>query len=123
MRNRSAAFALVALCLTPSLAAAASGEIKIQTAGKFERKTVTYDCAAGGRLKVVYINSDPNFLAILPVKGEPQDLVFASVLSGSGARYAAGKYIWWNKGNNGNLFDSTQGDNAPPVMSCTQVDG
>jgi membrane-bound inhibitor of C-type lysozyme len=121
MKNGPAAFALIALCLAPTLATAASGDIKLQTAGKFERKTVTYDCGAGGRLKVTYINADPNFLAILTVKGEPQDLVFASVLSGSGVRYAAGKYIWWNKGNSGNLFDSTQGDNASPMMNCTQV--
>lgn len=122
MKNGLAALALAALCMNPPFAeAAGNGELKLQTTGKFERNTVTYDCAAGGGLKVTYINADPNFLAIVPVKGQPQDLVFASVISGSGARYAAGKYIWWSKGNNANLFDSTLGDNAPPVMSCTQV--
>lgn len=122
MKIESVAFALATLCVTPTFSAAAdSGEVKIQTAGKFERRTIAYDCGTGGRMKVTYINADPNFLAIVPVSGLAQDLIFASVISGSGARYAAGKYVWWSKGNSANLFDSTLGDNAPPVVSCMQA--
>lgn len=122
MKIGSVAFAFIALCVTPTFAAATdSGEVKLQTAGKFERRTITYDCATGGQLKVTYINADPNFLAIVPVSGQAQELIFASVISGSGARYAAGKYVWWSKGDSANLFDSTLGDNAPPLMSCMQA--
>ncbi|MDE1991482.1 MAG: MliC family protein [Rhizobiaceae bacterium] len=123
MKLRSVITALVALGALPQFAAAAGGgNIRLQTDGTYEHKTVTYDCASAGRIKVTYVNADPNFLAIVPVKGQKQDLIFASVISGSGARYAAGKFIWWNKGKNSDLYDSTLGDNAPPVMSCTQAD-
>ena len=52
--------------------------------------SVTYGCGDGISLPVSYINADPNFLAIVPVEGK--SIVCASVISGSGARYAAGTY-------------------------------
>jgi membrane-bound inhibitor of C-type lysozyme len=116
------ALTILVLLLTPSLASASqSGQLDLTTAGEFSRLDVTYNCAAEGPLKVTYVNADPNFLAVVPVSGEAQPLVFASVLSGSGTRYAAGKYIWWSTGNSGTLSDTTQGDNAEPMMTCTAI--
>lgn len=42
-------------------AAAESGQFKLQSTAKIQRQTVTYDCAAAGRLTATYINADPNF--------------------------------------------------------------
>ena len=116
------ATALLAATLVPSSALAASrGQLELTTDGEFQRTEVTYNCGAEGPLKVTYVNADPNFLAVVSLSSEPQPLVFATVLSGSGARYAAGKWIWWTKGSSADLYDTTQGDNAPPVTSCTEI--
>jgi membrane-bound inhibitor of C-type lysozyme len=42
---------------------------------------------------VDYLNGNGNSLAVLPINGQP--LIFVGVISGSGGRYAAGRYIWW----------------------------
>jgi len=52
-----------------------------------------------GPFTVEYVNAGENHLAVLPVHGKP--LIFANVISGSGARYAAGRYIWWDAGSRG----------------------
>ncbi|MGP2490829.1 MliC family protein [Mesorhizobium sp. PUT5] len=78
--------------------------------------SVTYGCGDGISLPVSYINADPNFLAIVPVDGK--SIVFASVISGSGARYAAGKYEWWSKGDDASLRDLTRDENAEPILEC-----
>ena len=49
-----------------------------------------------GVFSVEYLNGAGNSLAIVPVSGN--SLIFANVVSGSGARYAAGQYIWWEAG-------------------------
>jgi membrane-bound inhibitor of C-type lysozyme len=63
------------------------------------RSTVQYECDAegakmglpAGAFSVEYLNGAGNSLAILPVNGT--SLVFANIVSGSGARYAARQYI------------------------------
>jgi membrane-bound inhibitor of C-type lysozyme len=65
------------------------------------RKTVQYLCNADaakmglppGPFSVEYINGGGNSLVVVPVSGN--SLIFASVVSGSGARYAAQHFIWW----------------------------
>lgn len=52
-----------------------------------------------GPFTVEYLNAGENHLAVLPIHGRA--LVFANVISGSGARYAAGRYIWWDAGARG----------------------
>lgn len=67
----------------------------------------SFDCGAdgvalglpAGPFTVQYLNAGENHLAVLPVHG--QALVFASVISASGARYAAGRYVWWDAGARG----------------------
>jgi membrane-bound inhibitor of C-type lysozyme len=66
------------------------------------RQTIQYQCDAqgaamglpAGPFSVEYINGGGNSLAIMPVHGG--SLIFANVSSGSGARYAASDYIWWD---------------------------
>ena len=45
---------------------------------------------------VEYINGAGNSLAVVEVHGN--SMIFANINSGSGARYAAGQYIWWEAG-------------------------
>ena len=76
------------------------------------RKTVKYQCDAQGSkaglpaevFSVEYMNGAGNSLAIVPVGGH--SLIFANVVSGSGARYAATQYIWWDAGGRGVTFTS-----------------
>jgi membrane-bound inhibitor of C-type lysozyme len=113
---------IAALFLTTTGAAAlAAGVPKIsldvENGSPNMRTTAHYDC--GGRtMDVDYINVEPNFLALVPVDGKER--IFVLVLSGSGARYASGPYIWWSKGNAASLYDETKGENAPPVLTCTE---
>lgn len=101
-----------------SVNAADNGTIQLRSKTKIDRIQANYDCGPAGSLKVTYVNADPNFLALVPVAEQAQPLLFASVLSGSGTRYASGKYVWWTKGNSASLYDTTTGDNAPPIMTC-----
>jgi membrane-bound inhibitor of C-type lysozyme len=76
------------------------------------RKTVRYQCDAQGSkmglpaevFSVEYVNGGGNSLAIVPVGGH--SLIFANVMSGSGARYAALQDIWWDAGGRGVTFSS-----------------
>jgi membrane-bound inhibitor of C-type lysozyme len=52
-----------------------------------------------GPFPVEYINAGENHLAVLPLSGKQQ--ILANVVSASGARYAAGRYIWWDAGDRG----------------------
>jgi membrane-bound inhibitor of C-type lysozyme len=76
------------------------------------RKTVRYQCDTQGSkmglpadvFSVEYVNGAGNSLAIVPVGGH--SLIFANIMSGSGARYAALQYIWWDAGGRGVTFSS-----------------
>jgi membrane-bound inhibitor of C-type lysozyme len=76
------------------------------------RHTVQYQCDAQGAVMglpagpfpVEYINGGGNSLAIVPVKGV--SLIFSNVFSGSGARYAAAEYIWWDAAGRSTSFSS-----------------
>jgi membrane-bound inhibitor of C-type lysozyme len=57
-----------------------------------------------GAFSVEYLNGAGNSLAVVPVGGN--SLIFANVVSGSGARYAAGQYIWWDAAGRGTTFSS-----------------
>lgn len=106
------------------LAAAMLGGLDVSAAvilgfsGNFERKVVQYDCSQDQPLSVEYINAAPNYLAIVSVAGGPK-LVFVTVLSASGAKYAAGEYEWWNKGAEGTLTNLTTPDAEP--ITCLEI--
>jgi membrane-bound inhibitor of C-type lysozyme len=101
MRNAYLAMVLGGL----GLASAASAEgikIHLPRTATVSRTTVRYRCDAqaaktglpAGSFRVDYINGGGNSLAVVPINGSP--LVFSSVMSGSGARYAAEQFIWWD---------------------------
>ena len=78
----------------------------------FTRNRVKYQCdpqgakmgLPAGMFSVEYINGAGNSLAVVPVGGN--SLIFANVVSGSGARYAAGQFIWWDAGGRGTTFSA-----------------
>jgi|SRR5580658_4760872 membrane-bound inhibitor of C-type lysozyme len=126
-----------ATCLVGTLALlAATGDargadltLQLPGNGAFTRTVVHYKCDAlgvqlglpSGPFAVEYINASANSLAILPVSGS--SLVFVSVLSASGARYAAQRYIWWEAAGrsisfsaetvSGTLRSTCERENAP----------
>jgi len=118
-----AAAILAAALLTPAAAQAVETSVQIElgTQSDFERRVVVYDCSAGEPFSVTYINAAPNFLALVPIADEPELHVFASVISASGARYASGQWVWWNKGVDASLYDATLGDDAEPVLTCSEM--
>lgn len=77
-----------------------------------ERKTVQFQCDAQGvkmglpqgPFPVEYLNGAGNHLAVVPVKGN--SLIFVTVPSGSGAKYAAEQFTWWDAGGRGTTFAS-----------------
>jgi membrane-bound inhibitor of C-type lysozyme len=107
------------LCLLPTICAAADVVIRLPQAPSVVRNVVTYACESLPQIRVEYITAGSSALAVAPVSGEA--LVFAGVLSGSGARYAAGPYIWWTKGTGADLYDQRQGDGVKPI-ACREVE-
>ena len=85
-----------------TLAGATDLTIHLNGTQPLSRKTVQYQCDAkgaamglpAGAFPVEYINGAGNSLVVVPV--HEASLIFANVISGSGARYAAGPYIWWD---------------------------
>jgi membrane-bound inhibitor of C-type lysozyme len=114
------AFALFA-GIAPSFAVETNLQIQLGTSGDIQRQIINYDCGKDTPLSVTYINAAPNFLAILPVEGEANEVIFASAISASGARYASGAWVWWTKGTDANLYDATLGDDADAILSCAEI--
>ena len=94
---------------------AGATELNIQLKGSqpLTRTTVQYQCdtqgaalgVPAGTFPVEYINGAGNSLAIVPM--HESSLVFANIASGSGARYAAGPYIWWEAGGAVTLYSDS----------------
>lgn len=116
----AASAALAVLALAGPAAAQTRFLLGLDIAGDAERRIVRYDCgdAPGESFDVEYINATPNFLAFVPVAGEVY--LFASVISGSGARYAAANYVWWTSGTDATLYDVMQGEDAAPILTCLE---
>jgi membrane-bound inhibitor of C-type lysozyme len=92
--------------------------ISLPDAPSVQRQTVDYRCDGGRGFAVIYINAGANSLALVPLDGSLR--IFADVLSGSGARYASGIYVWWTKGADASLYDLQAGPDAKPVLQCSE---
>jgi membrane-bound inhibitor of C-type lysozyme len=105
-----------------AVAGASDLTIHLQGNGTVERKTVKYQCDSQGVkmglpfgvFGVEYLNGAGNHLAVVPVKGN--SMVFVTVPSGSGAKYAAEQFTWWEAGGRGTTFAS---DFPGPKASST----
>ena len=107
-------FALLALPAGPAFAAGAAVTFPLSVASS---KDVHYVCKDKKDITVSYVNAtNGDAFAYLPVDGVQH--VFVGVTSGSGARYASGRYIWWNKGNTGTLSVDDNGSTPPLLADC-----
>ena len=122
MRNKLRAVGVFLLACS-SLAFADDLTINLKGTHPVTRKSARYQCDANAAklglpatpFTIDYINSGKNSLAVLPISGE--SLIFSGVSSGSGARYAAGNYIWWEAvGRSITLTADTM--NGQVVSSC-----
>ena len=119
-----------ATVITALAAGAAAADLTLQLAGSdpIVKQTRTYQCDShaaaiglpAGSFKVQYVNGAGNSLAVLPINGK--SLIFSNVISGSGARYAARQYIWWEAGARGvTLYsDSLGGKNKTACQEIKQ---
>ncbi|HEY2622484.1 MAG TPA: MliC family protein [Dyella sp.] len=107
------------LCVVATLLAASAASadaLRVPQIQLAKSITQTYQCAGGKSLQVTYLNAaNGQSFALLPVDGKP--LLFVDSMAASGVRYQAGRYIWWSKGNRGDLYDAMQGENAAPVVA------
>jgi membrane-bound inhibitor of C-type lysozyme len=103
---------------------AAAGEatdltIRLTGEAPVSRRVAQFQCDStgvqlglpAGAFPVEYLDGNGNSLAVLPIGG--RSLIFANVISASGARYASGRYVWWDAGSRGvhlySDFDSLDG--------------
>lgn len=119
MRIPLAIAVLTAAALTGPALADVSVGLGLNLTGDAEIKTAKYTCTGSDPITVQYVNADPNYLALIPVHG--QTLVFVNTISASGAKYEAGQFVWWNKGSDATLSDVTEGLDAAPVLTCTEL--
>jgi len=115
---RFAATCLAFALLTLPASAQTSFLLGLSITGDAERKLVRYDCDGAESFDVEYVNAAPNFLAFVPRDGPTY--LMASVVAASGVRYAAATYVWWTKGTEAALYDATEGDDAAPVLTCSE---
>jgi membrane-bound inhibitor of C-type lysozyme len=102
----------IGILFAGAFAGATDVTLHLKGSQPMSRKTVQYECDAQGAkmglptgaFSVEYLNGAGNSLAVLPVNGET--LVFANIISGSGARYAAKQYIWWDAAGRSVSFSS-----------------
>jgi membrane-bound inhibitor of C-type lysozyme len=85
------------------------GNIKVVS-----RSIVTYRCADGREMGIAYMNTD-NQQSFAVIRIEGRHRVFVDTAAASGVRYVSGRYVWWSKGDEGNLYDTMAGENAAPV--------
>jgi membrane-bound inhibitor of C-type lysozyme len=102
----------VGVVLCNAFAGATDLTIHLNGSQPITRNTVKVQCDAqgskmglpSGPFSVEYLNGAGNSLAIVPVGGD--SLIFANIFSGSGARYAAKEFVWWDAAGRGITFSS-----------------
>ncbi|SDH92356.1 MliC family protein [Pseudomonas panipatensis] len=86
---------------------------------KLDSRSVDYKCEDGRKFSVQYLNKGDNHLAVVPVS-DSASLVFANVISASGAKYAAGQYIWWTKADQATLYKDWKGGEPADGVACKE---
>jgi membrane-bound inhibitor of C-type lysozyme len=105
--------------LIPALAMARGETVSFPGTAVANKQVRSYLCDGNKRLGVLYINTtDGDSFAYLPVDGTQH--VFVTVMSGSGAKYASGPYVWWTKGPQGNLTREDDTDAPPLLANCVE---
>lgn len=98
---------------------ASAGEINIKLPDNIEVTTnaVLYACG-DMNVSATYYNAGDISLAELEM--EEGTIVAANVLSGSGAKYAGGIYVWWTKGETADLYNLMDDPEQEKPISCVE---
>ena len=108
---------LTALVLSATSLQAQGLTLPLTSEGEVEEIKVSYACG-DQVIPVTYLNAGEIRLALMPIEGN--DRVFVNVVSGSGARYVSGAYVWWSKGDTATFEDEmTEGS----LTECTAKEG
>jgi membrane-bound inhibitor of C-type lysozyme len=109
--------ALGALGIAAASPAVAEG---LPLAPPVEEVRVDYRCTGTlEALSVRYVNGAGQSFAVVPL--EDIERIFVTVLSGSGARYASGPYVWWSAKDGAALYDLRRGETSDPVAECREA--
>jgi membrane-bound inhibitor of C-type lysozyme len=112
--SKGAAYVALGLgAILSSNASAADLTIHLAGAASVTRKSVEYRCDAtgasiglpAGPFTAEYINAGGNRLVVVPIAGNM--LIFSNVLAGSGARYVAQTFTWWEAGGSVTLYSDS----------------
>ena len=79
--------------------------------------SVLYKCGEQN-ISATYYNAGE--ISLVELEMEDQSVVAANVISGSGARYAGGIYIWWTKGETADLYNLMEDPEQEKPLSCTE---
>ncbi|MBI0327720.1 MliC family protein [Burkholderia plantarii] len=113
------------LCLLAGLAGARTAlatQLTVEEIDTDARTVAIYRCANQPKpVRVAYwLARNGQSFALVPVNDRP--MLFVDTVSASGARYQAGRYVWWTKGPAGNLTDEIAGPSAPPLLGdCEEI--
>jgi membrane-bound inhibitor of C-type lysozyme len=117
MKTRSLLYIL--MLMVPALAAATSESVSFPDVTVANKQVRAYHCDGNKRVSVLYVNAtNGDSFAYLPVDGTRH--VFVTVMSGSGAKYASGPYVWWTKGPQGNLTREGVSGSPPLLANCVE---
>jgi membrane-bound inhibitor of C-type lysozyme len=116
---------MAGLIATAGSAAATDLTVRLQGTPSISRQVVQYTCDASGSkigvpespFSAEYINAGGNSLVVVPILGK--SLIFANVVSGSGARYVARQYTWWEAG--GGVMLSSESLAGKMNSTCRRV--
>ncbi|MFK0339241.1 MliC family protein [Agrobacterium deltaense] len=83
-----------------------------------EKVETVYQCAAD-KVEAVYFNAGEISLVRLGLKNGVT--VAANVISGSGAKYQGGIYVWWSKGEEADLYDLMADPEMKKPVHCVEA--
>lgn len=83
--------------------------------------TMRYKCSAGGDFVAQFINTPYNKLALVTLDKDTR--VFVGVISGSGARYAAGALELWTKGDTATMTNVMENGTSQDCVAEEPVPG
>jgi len=118
---------LLVVGLSASAAKAEDLNIHLPANATISRKVVQYQCDSQGTkigvpsnpFPVEYINGGGNSLAIVPISGN--SIIFSNVISGSGARYTAQQFTWWEGHGAVTLYADSLAGKLQSVCQPVQV--
>ncbi|UXT41284.1 hypothetical protein FY137_08830 [Agrobacterium tumefaciens] len=83
-----------------------------------EKVETVYQCATD-KVEAVYFNAGDISLVRLGLKDGVT--VAANVISGSGAKYQGGIYVWWSKGEEADLYDLMADPEMKKPVHCVEA--